>query len=175
MDRVLEDLSDEQKEAFAKLRKEHGEAVRALATAQEGDEVDRQAIRARSQELRTKLREQAKEILTDEQRERLESLEGRRGARGRTTLRGSRGPVGGGRGMAGSRTSARPAQRAQTGQALAGRAQARSGAGMAEALNLTDAQRETMQIHAALAGAVAGPQMAQRAQMARRPRAPRSR
>lgn len=183
IDRMVDSLTDEQKAELKTLRESNQTRVQELRTAAESGEIDRTEARKQMLELRKSMREQADNVLTDDQKARMEELRERREPRARTQARRTRAATRGVRteGRAGVRRQAgAPGVRGQAG-APGARAQAGMPAvrasnaeAMVNALGLSEAQAETIRIHAALTAGIVASRGAGRSQRVRS-RTPRSR
>ncbi|MBO6576864.1 MAG: hypothetical protein JJ896_16160 [Rhodothermales bacterium] len=74
----LDDLTPEQKEAFETMRAEYRERSRALAEQRRAGELDRESFEAARRDMRNDMRDRAHNVLTQEQKQRLETMERRR-------------------------------------------------------------------------------------------------
>lgn len=174
IDRMVDSLTDEQKAELETLRESNQARVQELRAAAESGEIDRTEARKQMLELRKSMREQADNVLTEDQKARMEELRERREPRARTQARRTRAATRGARveGRAGVRGQAgAPGARAQAGMPAA---RASNAEAMVNALGLSEAQAETIRIHAALTAGIVASRGAGRSQRVRS-RTPRSR
>ncbi len=130
---VIEDLTDEQKEAMKALREAQREKVDALRTQRKNGELDEEAFKAALTTIREEAEAELSNILTDEQ---LEAMQAARDAR--QEAMGERK----GRGLRGGAADRGKGNRSnQTGR-FGAEAREASEAARKDALNLTDAQIE---------------------------------
>lgn len=192
IDRMVDSLTDEQKAELETLRESNQTRVQELRTAAESGEIDRTEARKQMLELRKSMREQADNVLTDDQKARMAELRERRQPRARTQARRTRAATRGARveGRAGVRGQAgspgvrgqagAPGVRGQAGtpgvrgQASTPAVRAFNAEAMINALGLSEAQAETIRIHAALTAGIVASRGAGRSQRVRS-RTPRSR
>lgn len=178
LDRMVASLTDEQKAELETLRERNQARVQELRAATESGEMDRAEARKQMLELRKSNREEADNVLTDDQKARMQELRERREPRARTQARRTRTATRGARveGRAGVRGQAgTPGVRAQAGRSgrAGAAARASNAEAMVEALGLSEAQAETIRIHAALTAGAVGSRGAQSRRI--RARTPRSR
>lgn len=140
MDRMIDDLTDDQKAELKALREANQAKMKELRESVRSGDVDRAAVRSQMETLQKSMREEAAAVLTDEQKAKMDQMQDGQRQRARTTSRRTRG----------STQVDRPQRTVRT----LGRGHSpEAAAEMAEALGLTDAQVELIKIHATLTAA----------------------